>query len=161
LHQVQYTILLLWEEVIGQCLYGRARREKDLFFAWHLGPLDGRKQAAGTRRIVHPCHRSIAQLHASIARITWRIYSTRLLCLPTPTSHYKACRQTILNFGLMDFAALCALAAATIKSSVCVCDGNQPFFEPRLGDVFTSIAPAIDSTRISSMSSSATIRNAG
>ena len=86
------------------------------------------------------------QLHASIARDLEDLFNTRL-ALPADTlTQYKACRQTILNFGLMDFAALCLGSSDDQKIICAYVTETINRFEPRLADVFTSIAPVIDST---------------
>jgi type VI secretion system protein ImpF len=89
---------------------------------------------------------SAEQLHASIARDLEDLFNTRLALPADALDHYKACRQTILNFGLMDFAALC-LGSSDDQQIICNYVTETIYrFEPRLGDVFTSIAPVIDST---------------
>lgn len=89
---------------------------------------------------------SPAQLHGAIARDLEDLFNTRL-ALPAGTlDHYKACRATILNFGLMDFAALC-LGSSDDQQIICAYVTETIHrFEPRLADVCTSIAPVIDST---------------
>ena len=91
-------------------------------------------------------HQSLAQLHASIARDLEDLFNTRL-ALPADTlDNYRACRQTILNFGLMDFAALC-LGSSEDQRLICAyVTDTIARFEPRLCDVSTSIAPAMAST---------------
>lgn len=89
---------------------------------------------------------SLAELHGSIARDLENLFNTRL-ALPAHTlDNYKACRQTILNFGLMDFAALCLGSSDDQKIICAYVTETIHRFEPRLCDVFTSIAPTIDST---------------
>jgi type VI secretion system protein ImpF len=93
-----------------------------------------------------PTHQTLAQLHASIARDLEDLFNTRLALPADVLDKYKACRQTILNFGLMDFAALC-LGSSEDQHIICayVTDTIRRF-EPRLSDVFTAIAPALDAT---------------
>jgi type VI secretion system protein ImpF len=91
-------------------------------------------------------HQSLAQLHASIARDLEDLFNTRLALPANTLDHYKACRQTILNFGLMDFAALCLGSSEDQKIICAYVTETINRFEPRLCDVFTMIAPAIDST---------------
>lgn len=87
-----------------------------------------------------------AQRHAAIARDLEDLFNTRM-ALPADTlDDYKACRQTILNFGMMDFAALC-LGSSDDQHIICAyVTETIRRFEPRLTDVTTSIAPALDST---------------
>jgi type VI secretion system protein ImpF len=101
---------------------------------------------------------SLAQLHASIARDLEDLFNTRLALPANTLDHYKACRQTILNFGLMDFAALCLGSSDDQKIICAYVTETINRFEPRLGDVFTSIAPAIDSTNRLDVVIHATIR---
>jgi len=89
---------------------------------------------------------SSAQLHSAIARDLENLFNTRLALPANMLDNYKACRQTILNFGLMDFAALC-LGSSDDQRIICAyVTDTIDRFEPRLGDVYTSVAPAIDST---------------
>lgn len=91
-------------------------------------------------------YQTLAQLHASIARDLEDLFNTRLALPAATLDKFKACRQTILNFGLMDFAALC-LGSSEDQRIICAyVTETINRFEPRLGDVITSIAPAIDST---------------
>jgi type VI secretion system protein ImpF len=104
-----------------------------------------RLMAAGAAPIASPSP-SLEQLHASIAHDLEDLFNTRLALRPNTLDHYKACRQTILNFGLMDFAALC-LGSSEDQHIICAYVTETIHrFEPRLCDVFTSIAPVIDST---------------
>lgn len=89
---------------------------------------------------------SLGQLHASIARDLEDLFNTRLALPADLLDRYKACRQTILNFGLMDFAALCLGSSEDQKIICAYVTETINRFEPRLRDVFTVIAPAIDST---------------
>lgn len=108
-----------------------------------------------------PTHQSVAQLHAAIARDLEDLFNTRL-ALPADTlDKFSACRQTILNFGLMDFAALC-LGSSDDQRIICayVTETVQRF-EPRLSDVLTTITPAIDSTNRLDVVIRATIKGDG
>lgn len=87
-----------------------------------------------------------AQRHAAIARDLEDLFNTRMALPATALDNYKACRQTILNFGMMDFAALC-LGSSDDQHIICAyVTETIRRFEPRLTDVLTSIAPALDST---------------
>jgi len=93
-----------------------------------------------------PSFQSSEQLHASIARDLQDLFNTRLALPANTLEHYRTCRQTILNFGLMDFAALC-LGSSEDQQIICAyVTQTINRFEPRLVDVLTSIAPVIDST---------------
>ncbi len=78
---------------------------------------------------------TLSELKASIARDLEDLFNTRV-ALPAGTlDRYKACRHSILNFGLMDFAALC-LGSSEDRDIICaylkqVIDR----FEPRLFNV--------------------------
>jgi type VI secretion system protein ImpF len=99
-------------------------------------------------------------VHASIARDLEDLFNTRLALPANMLDHYKACRQTILNFGLMDFAALC-LGSSEDQQTICAyVTETIRRFEPRLSDVFTSIAPVIDSTNRLDVVIHATIKGA-
>jgi type VI secretion system protein ImpF len=89
---------------------------------------------------------SPGQLHASIARDLEDLFNTRLALPADALAKYKACRQTILNFGLMDFAALCLGSSDDQKIICAYVTETINRFEPRLTHVLTSIAPVIDST---------------
>lgn len=108
-----------------------------------------------------PLHQSLAQLHAAIARDLEDLFNTRL-ALPADTlDNFSACRQTILNFGMMDFAALC-LGSSEDQRIICAyVTETIERFEPRLSDVFTTIAPAIDATNRLDVVIHATIKGHG
>ncbi|MDQ2819164.1 MAG: type VI secretion system baseplate subunit TssE [Pseudomonadota bacterium] len=108
-----------------------------------------------------PARQSLAQLHAAIARDLEDLFNTRL-ALPADTlDKFSACRQTILNFGLMDFAALC-LGSSEDQRIICAyVTETITRFEPRLEDIFTAIAPAIDSTNRLDVVIHATIKSHG
>ncbi len=103
---------------------------------------------------------TLAQLHASIARDLEDLFNTRLALPASTLDHYKACRQTVLNFGLMDFAALCLGSSDDQKIICAYVTETIHRFEPRLCNVFTSIAPAIDSTNRLDVVIHATIKGA-
>lgn len=89
---------------------------------------------------------SLSQLHGAIARDLEDLFNTRLALPSSTLEPYPACRQTILNFGLMDFAALC-LGSSDDQHIICAyVTETIRRFEPRLCDVVTAIAPALDST---------------
>jgi type VI secretion system protein ImpF len=116
--------------------------KKDLF----LPGIWDRLMAASQAPVSSRPTQSFVQLHASIARDLEDLFNTRLALPANTLDNYKACRQTILNFGLMDFAALC-LGSSDDQEIICAyVKETINRFEPRLCDVFTSIAPAIDST---------------
>lgn len=91
-------------------------------------------------------HQSFAQVHASIARDLEDLFNTRLALPADALDHHPACRDTILNFGLMDFAALCLGSSDDQKIICAYVTETINRFEPRLDAVVTSIVPVIDST---------------
>jgi type VI secretion system protein ImpF len=119
----------------------------------------GRASASGLPA-AHPSQ-SPEQVHASIARDLEDLFNTRLALPANMLDHYKACRQTILNFGLMDFAALC-LGSSEDQQIICAYVTETIYlFEPRLCDVFTAIVPVIDSTNRLDVVIHATIKGQG
>ena len=134
--------------------------KKDLFLPgiWDRLMAAGQAPAPGTPS-TRPTQ-SLAQLHASIARDLEDLFNTRLALPASTLDNYTACRQTILNFGLMDFAALCLGSSDDQKIICAYVTEIINRFEPRLGDVFTSIAPAIDSTNRLDVVIHATIKGA-
>jgi type VI secretion system protein ImpF len=117
------------------------KRESIVPGIWYRMMAAGRPGTAGVASGQSP-----EQLHASIAGDLEDLFNTRL-ALPADTlTKYKACRQTILNFGLMDFAALCLGSSEDQKIICAYVTETIHRFEPRLSDVFTSIAPVIDFT---------------
>jgi type VI secretion system protein ImpF len=120
--------------------------KKDLFLPGIWDRLMAASQAPASGRSSTRPSQSLAQLHAAIARDLEDLFNTRLALPSSTLDNYKACRQTILNFGLMDFAALCLGSSDDQKIICAYVTETINRFEPRLCDVFTSIAPAIDST---------------
>lgn len=102
-----------------------------------------------------------AQLHAAIARDLEDLFNTRMALPAATLDDYKSCRQTILNFGMMDFAALC-LGSSDDQQIICAyVTETIGRFEPRLTNVATSIAPALDATNRLDVVIQATIKGDG
>lgn len=89
---------------------------------------------------------ALADLKAAIAHDLEDLFNTRLALPAGALDRFKACRNSILNFGLMDFAAL-SLGSSEDRKIICeylkeVIDR----FEPRLCNVRADIVIARDAT---------------
>ncbi|HZV66089.1 MAG TPA: type VI secretion system baseplate subunit TssE [Telluria sp.] len=82
---------------------------------------------------------TLPELKAAIAHDLEDMFNTRVALPAGMLDRFKACRHSILNFGLMDFAALCLASSEDRKI---ICDYLKEVinrFEPRLCNVRADI----------------------
>lgn len=82
---------------------------------------------------------TMEQLKDSVARDLEALLNTRVALPPGLLEPYPLCRNSILNYGLMDFAGLC-LSSADDRAAICA-SLKQAIerHEPRLRDVVASL----------------------
>lgn len=82
---------------------------------------------------------TLDQLKASVARDLEDLLNTRVALHHGTLAMFPACRKSILNYGLVDFAALCLTSSEDRKV---ICDSIKEAidrFEPRLSNVSADI----------------------
>ena len=65
-----------------------------------------------------PLQLTLAQYKRTIARDLEALLNTRVAVSPEELATYPACRESIVNFGLADFAQLC-LTSSTDRKKIC------------------------------------------
>ena len=65
-----------------------------------------------------PLQLTLAQHKLAIARDLEALLNTRVAISPEELATYPACRESIVNFGLADFAQLC-LTSSTDRKKIC------------------------------------------
>lgn len=82
---------------------------------------------------------TLDQLKAAVARDLEDLLNTRVTLLDSMLALYPACRKSIFNYGLLDFAALC-LTSSEDRKVICDCIKEAiDRFEPRLRNVSADI----------------------
>lgn len=84
-------------------------------------------------------HATLDQLKAAVARDLEDLLNTRVALSSGKLAMYPACRKSILNYGLVDFAALCLTSS---EDRQIICDDIKKAidrFEPRLSNVSAEI----------------------
>ncbi|MEM8515353.1 type VI secretion system protein ImpF [Massilia sp. MP_M2] len=82
-----------------------------------------------------PLQLTLAQYKLAIARDLEALLNTRVALTPEELATYPACRESIVNFGLADFAQLCLTSSSDRKK---ICDLLTAAIvrnEPRLAQV--------------------------
>lgn len=82
-----------------------------------------------------PLQLTLAQYRRAIARDLEALLNTRVAISPEELAAYPACRESIVNFGLADFAQLCLTSSCDRKKICDLLTAAITRHEPRLAKV--------------------------
>lgn len=89
---------------------------------------------------------ALDDLKASVAHDLENLLNTRVALRRSTLARYPRCRKSVLNYGLMDFAAYC-LTSSEDRATVCqLVKLAIERFEPRLKQLSVTLCKASDST---------------
>ena len=102
-----------------------------------LDRLMGERAQASSNGVVSRL--SIEQLKDSVARDLEALLNTRVALPPELLDEYPECRDSIINYGLIDFAGFC-LSSADDRAAICASlKAAIDRHEPRLANVSASL----------------------
>lgn len=108
-----------------------------------------------------PANLTLEQYKDSVARDLEALLNTRLAILPEMLAPYPHCQDSILHYGLADFAGLC-LSSDDDRKAVCASlKAAIERHEPRLTNVQAALEPAAGSVNRLGFVITATLRGTG